>query len=141
MKGGATKATPPSEESTDMGKDYEGEQQNPSCSSKSKADKNSGDDGIDRTGIESIIMAAAAVGALLGPVKRKSASAAMAPKKTKVKKPSPKMMTRHFGNVLQNSASTRLITIQRGFPGFAGLITFHELCQTTKYQNHDFHLQ
>jgi hypothetical protein len=51
--------------------------------------KKSGDDDIDQTGIESIMKAAAAVAALLGPAKRKLAAAATTPKKTKVKKPRP----------------------------------------------------
>jgi hypothetical protein len=42
-------------------KDSEAERHNPSRSAKSKADKKSGDDDIDRTGIESIMKASAAV--------------------------------------------------------------------------------
>jgi hypothetical protein len=133
MKGAATKATPPSEESEKMkakkktvvGKDSKVELHNPYRSAKSKTDKKSGDDDIDRTGIESILKAAlVAVAALSGPAKRKVTAAATGPNKAKVKKPAPKLMTRHFGNFLQNSASTRMI-----------------MAHTTKYQNHDFHLQ
>jgi hypothetical protein len=97
MKGGATKDTPPSEDSdkkkakkkTVVGKDSEAECQNPSRSAKSKADNKSGDNDIDRTGIESITKAAAGVAALSGPSKRKADVAATAPKKTKVTKPGP----------------------------------------------------
>jgi hypothetical protein len=98
MKGATTKATPHSEESDKMkakkkkvvGKDSEAERQNPFRSAKSKVDKKSGDDDIDRTGIESIMKAAAAK-ALSSPVKRKAAAAAKAPKKTKVKKTGPQI--------------------------------------------------
>jgi hypothetical protein len=57
MKGAATKATPPSDESgkmkakkkTVVGKDSEVERQKPSCSAKSNVDKKSGDDDIPVT--------------------------------------------------------------------------------------------
>jgi hypothetical protein len=96
-EGAATEATPHSKESSKMkakknivmGKDSEAERHNPSRTTKSKADQKSGDDDIDRTGIKSIMKAAAAVSYLSGPAKRKAAAAAMAPKKTKVKKPGP----------------------------------------------------
>jgi hypothetical protein len=96
-KGAATNATPPSKESfkmkakkkTTVGKDSEAEQHNPSRSAKSKADKKSGDEDIDRTGIESIMNTSAVVAALSGPSNRKAAAAATAPKKTKLKKPAP----------------------------------------------------
>jgi hypothetical protein len=97
MKGAVTKATPPSEESdnmkakrkTVMGKDSKVERHNRSHSAKSKADKKSGEDDIDRTGTKSITKAASSVAALSGPAKRNAAAAATAPKKTKVKKPGP----------------------------------------------------
>jgi hypothetical protein len=100
MKGAATKATPLSEEFVKMkakkktvaGKYSEAEQHNPSRSAKSEADKKLGDDDIDRTGIESIMKAAAAAAAvatLLGPAKMKAASAAKVQNKTKMKKPCP----------------------------------------------------
>jgi hypothetical protein len=95
MKGVVTKATPPSEESDNMkakrntvvGKYSKVERHNSSHSAKSKADKKSGEDDIDRTGIKSIMKAAAAVTDFSGPAKRNAATAATAPKKTKVKKP------------------------------------------------------
>jgi hypothetical protein len=97
MKRAATKGTSPSDESdktkakkkTVVDKDSEVERQNPYRSAKSMADNKSGDDDIDRTGVESIMKAAAAVAALSGPAKRKAAAAATAPKKTNVKKPGP----------------------------------------------------
>jgi hypothetical protein len=73
-----------------LGKDSKVEQQNPSCSAKSRADKQPGEDDIDGTGIKSITKAAAAVASLSDPAKRNTAAAATAPKKTKVKKPGPK---------------------------------------------------
>jgi hypothetical protein len=76
---------------TVVGKYSEAERHNPSLSAKSKADKKSGDDDIDRTGIKHIMKAAAAVASLLGPSNRKVAAAATDPlKKTKVKKPGPR---------------------------------------------------
>jgi hypothetical protein len=74
---------------TVVGKGSEAERHNPSRSAKSKADKKSGDNAIDLTGIESIMNASAAVAALSGPAKRKAADAATAPTKTKVKKTGP----------------------------------------------------
>jgi hypothetical protein len=59
---------------TVVGKYSEAEQHNPSRLAKSKADKKSGDDDIDRTGIKHIMMAAASVASLLGPAKRKVAA-------------------------------------------------------------------
>jgi hypothetical protein len=78
IKGAATTATPPSDESdetkvkneTEVGEDPEVERTSPSCSAKSNFDKIYGD-GDDRTGIESIMVAAAAVSALSGPAWRK----------------------------------------------------------------------
>jgi hypothetical protein len=126
MKVVATKATPPSKESDNMkakkktavSKDSEAERQKidrivgpstnkaavaaPSRPEKSKADKKSGDDNIDRIGIESLMKAASAVAALPGPAKRKvtavnNADTATAPlNKTKVKKPGPKTDDQHF---------------------------------------------
>jgi hypothetical protein len=94
MKGAATTTTSPSEESdkikatkkTVVGKDTEAERQNPSRSAKIEADKKSGDDDIDQTGIKSI-MKAASVAALSCPAKSKADVAATAPNKMKVKKP------------------------------------------------------
>jgi hypothetical protein len=86
MKGAVTKTTQPSEESGNMkakrktvvGKDSKVEPHNQSCSAKSKADKNSGEDAINRTGIKSITKAASAVAASSGPATRNAAAAGTA---------------------------------------------------------------
>jgi hypothetical protein len=91
MKGAATKATPPSDESKKMKakkKTAVGEysEVEPISFSQEPCRQKSGDDDIDWTGTESIMKAAAD---LSGPAKRKSDAAAMAPKKTNVNKPGP----------------------------------------------------
>jgi hypothetical protein len=83
MQGAVTKTTPPSEESRNMkakrkivvGKYSTVEPHNRSRSAKSKANKKSGEDDIDRTGIKSITKAASTVAALSGPAKRNAAAA------------------------------------------------------------------
>jgi hypothetical protein len=74
---------------TAVGKYSEAERHNPSRSAKSKANKKSRDDNIDPTGTKSIMKAASAAAALLGPFKRKAEATATTPKKIKVKKPGP----------------------------------------------------
>jgi hypothetical protein len=56
---------------TEVGEYPEVERPNPSCSAKSNVNKKSGDDGVDRTWIDSIMKAAAAVAALSVPDNRK----------------------------------------------------------------------
>jgi hypothetical protein len=86
MKGAVTKTTPPSEESDNMkakrntvvGKYSNVEPHNRSRSAKSKVDKKSGEDDIDRTGITSTTKAASAVSASSGPAKSNAAAAGTA---------------------------------------------------------------
>jgi hypothetical protein len=60
---------------TVMGKDSKVEPHNQSRSAKIKADKKSGEDDIDQTGIKSITKAASAVAVSSGPSKRNAAAA------------------------------------------------------------------